>query len=733
MNSNFKKKIERQNKISTIIISLGGYGVILSILGIFAFLLYETVPLFYRAGFESVLSFNLKKKKEIVISGIDQYKELSYLVQNNGEIEFYNLKQKKITKTDSITLAKNEIITTGVSAPNGDISLGTNLGRIIFLNINLKPVFVGSNRRIIPYLKIIDSFSPANNNPSDNNSIKLLTFTENEDGIRYWAWTNAKGELSVRIYDPDEDEYFESSLSDEIEGVKVSALTINSDQETLFAGDDKGELFVFDLSEYSEPELSNNWKASDSKITALSFLIGNNTLIVGDKNGNVTSWFETRTEEDDELKYREITIFAKLKNSIAEIIPSPRNRLFVVIDSKGNFDINFSTTGKTELKHSNNNVPIIAGSFAPKGDGLILVNASNKVSFTLLKDNHPDVTLKTLFGKIWYEGYNKPAFVWQSTGGTDSFESKFSLIPLIFGTLKGTFYAMIFAIPIALFGAIYTSQFAPKRFAKIIKPTVEIMAALPSVVIGFLAGLYFSPLFEHHLMLIFLLSTLAPFLFLLLISLYGIIPERKRRTLPAYVDLGFVLLVMIVVYYLASLLSAPLETQFFAGNLKQWLYNTLNVSYDQRNSLVVGFALGFAVIPIIFTIAEDSLNNVPASLSSASLALGASKWQTVMRVILPAGAGGIFAGIMLGLGRAIGETMIVLMATGNTPIMDFSPFDGFRAMSANIAVEIPEAPVDGSLYRVLFLTALLLLIFTFIINSFATYIGDKLRKKYARY
>ena len=163
------------------------------------------------------------------------------------------------------------------------------------------------------------------------------------------------------------------------------------------------------------------------------------------------------------------------------------------------------------------------------------------------------------------------------------------------------------------------------------------------------------------------------------------------------------------------------------------MYETLNVTYDQRNSLVVGFALGFAVIPIIFTISEDALSNVPESLTSASLALGASRWQTVYRVVVPAAAGGIFAAIMLGLGRAIGETMIVLMATGNTPILDLSPFNGFRAMSACIAVEIPEAPVGGTLYRILFLTAFLLFIFTFAINSIAARISDKLRKKYARF
>ena len=733
MKTNFKKKNERNNKIASMIISVGGYGVILSIAGIFLFLLYETLPLFSGASLDKVLSYNVSKKKKVVLAGVDQYKELSFLISNNGEIDYFNFKSKEIEKRDTVTLENGEIITSAVRVADGDISLGTNKGRILFLNLNLKPVFTGSIRKIVPCLTQKNIIKYSGENDANNNSVRLLAFSENEEGVLYWAWTNGENRLILKIYDPDEDEFYEHNLSEENEDIKVTAITINPDQETLIAGDNKGELFMFDLSDYSEPELIDNWKAVKSKITSLTFLIGNNSLVVGDEAGEVKVWFETRKEGSDELKYREIHTFAKHKFAIQSIIASPRNRLFLSIDVKGGIHLNYSTTDNTQIEFSDGNTSVLAGCFTPKSDGIFLVNNDNEVSLFNLDDNHPDVTLTTLFGKVWYEGYGKPEFVWQSTGGTDSFESKFSLIPLIFGTLKGTFYAMIFAIPIALLGAVYVSQFAPKNFAAIVKPTVEIMAALPSVVIGFLAGLYFAPLFDHHLMFIFLLFVFAPLAFLVFISFWGLIPERKRRTFPPYAELGFVLLGLVVIYYISSFIAAPLENIFLNGNMKQWLYSSLNITYDQRNSIVVGFALGFAVIPIIFTISEDALSNVPPSLSSAALALGASKWQTVKRVVLPAAAGGIFAGVMLGLGRAIGETMIVLMATGNTPIMDWGPFDGFRAMSANIAVEIPEAPVGGSLFRVLFLTALILLIFTFIINSFATYIGDKLRKKYARY
>ena len=137
-------------------------------------------------------------------------------------------------------------------------------------------------------------------------------------------------------------------------------------------------------------------------------------------------------------------------------------------------------------------------------------------------------------------------------------------------------------------------------------------------------------------------------------------------------------------------------------------------TYVQRNTLVVGFAMGFAVIPIMYTIAEDALTAVPEHLRAASLACGATPWQTAVKVIVPTALSGIFAAVMIGLGRAVGETMIVVMAAGNTPIIDWNIFNGLRALSANIAVELPEAVKDGTLYRMLFLAALTLFVMTFV-------------------
>lgn len=165
--------------------------------------------------------------------------------------------------------------------------------------------------------------------------------------------------------------------------------------------------------------------------------------------------------------------------------------------------------------------------------------------------------------------------------------------------------------------------------------------------------------------------------------------------------------------------------------MRSWMYNEFGIGYDQRNSLVIGLAMGFAVIPTIFSITEDAIFSVPKHLTLGSLALGATPWQTLTRVVILTASPGIFSAVMIGLGRAVGETMIVLMATGNTPVMDFSVFEGMRTLAANIAVEMPESEVDSSHYRILFLAALVLLSFTFVVNTLAEIVRHRLRKKYS--
>jgi phosphate transport system permease protein len=139
--------------------------------------------------------------------------------------------------------------------------------------------------------------------------------------------------------------------------------------------------------------------------------------------------------------------------------------------------------------------------------------------------------------------------------------------------------------------------------------------------------------------------------------------------------------------------------------------------------------MGFAIIPIIYTIAEDALSTVPHHLRSASLGTGATPWQTTIRIVIPTAMSGLFSALMIGLGRAVGETMIVLMAGGNTPVRDWNIFNGFRTLAANIAVELPEAVQGDSHYRTLFLCALTLFVMTFLVNTLAELVRLRFRKR----
>jgi phosphate transport system permease protein len=368
--------------------------------------------------------------------------------------------------------------------------------------------------------------------------------------------------------------------------------------------------------------------------------------------------------------------------------------------------------------------------FAPKADGFVMFGARGEVTPFAVANPHPEVSLRTLFGKVWYEGYTGPAYVWQSTGGTDDFEAKFSLTPLIYGTLKGTVYALMIAVPLALFAALYVSEFMHPSVKAWVKPVVEIMAALPSVVLGFLAGLWLAPMVERIVPGLFVLPLVLVAAILITLAGWRAVPIRLRGLVRPGAEVFLLIPVILVAGAVAFALGGLIEARLLAGDYRGWLLSALGLTYDQRNSLVVGVAMGFAVVPIIFTIAEDSLANVPQHLRAGSLAMGATRWQTAIRIVLPTASPGIFSAIMIGFGRAIGETMIVLMATGNTPVMDANIFSGFRALSANIAVELPEAPEGGTLFRVLFLAAFLLFCLTFVVNTVAELVRLKLRQRY---
>ena len=310
-------------------------------------------------------------------------------------------------------------------------------------------------------------------------------------------------------------------------------------------------------------------------------------------------------------------------------------------------------------------------------------------------------------------------------------EPRFSLTPLLFGTLKAALYAMLLATPLAVMGALYTACFMSPALRRWVRPGIEMMASFPTVVLGFVAGLWLAPLIESMLAPVLLSVFVLPLSVLAAAFAWNWLPDRLAARLDGWLALATVP-VLLLAGYLLFAFDAELEAMLFGGDAQAWLQAKLGLGYIQRNALVVGIAMGFAVAPVIFSLSEQAAREVPAHLVQGSLALGATRWQTVTGIVMLTAAPGVLSAVMIGFGRAVGETMIVLMASGNTPILDLNLFEGMRTFTANIALELPEAELDAFHYRILFLIALLLFAMTFALNTVAELVRERLRARYAK-
>lgn len=613
------------------------------------------------------------------------------------------------------------------------------------------------------------------------------------------------------------------------------------------------------------------------EVTQAVMALGAQTLLAGDDAGSVSAWLVADVRDAATSDGRRLTrrwTHSLASSSVVAISAGDRDRTAVVAAKDGAVSMIHLTSEKRFASVRLTGMPAIA--FASPSEELIVgLTVDGSYESWVLEPGHPGVSWTSLFGKVHYEGYPKPEWVYQSTGDSQS-EPKYSVVPLVFGTAKATFFAMLFATPLAVLAAIYASEFMHRSIHRVVKPSIELMASLPSVVIGFVAAMVVAPFVRDWLASIMIGMLVLPVVAVTAGMLWQIVPPRHARRLGSRTQLAALAVVLLLgvfasmlagpaveralfrpthndmlvnaghfepipeatlppearspdrlsaaqltslrnrgIYFAEGAAVAPVETNEplppAQASIERWLDGTFGsawpgwfvammvpaallvptlhaklfsrrwigmldglprslagllevgrlissigavigaaaiaawmldrVGLDARdsilgrftpkNTLVVGIVMGFAVIPIIFTISEDALASVPRSLRSASLGTGATPWQTAVRVVLPVAGSGIFSACMIGLGRAVGETMIVLMATGNTPEMNFNVFSGFRSLSANIAVEMPEAPRDGTHFRVLFLCGLLLFVMTLVINTSAEIVRQHFRKRNA--
>ncbi len=734
------------DRLTTFLVRAGGMAIILGILGILVFILVEVWPLTRAARVEAAGVVDTGLPPFLAIQ-VDEYQSHVVGIGRDGRVRGLRFADHATVLDEALVPAlagppnapeAAEVVPpdlVAAAAPPGGSELValSRDGRARLVLVRWETRFIDGQQTVAPALGAVHELTLAD----PGTPVEAFTARLGEDGSATAVGVVAgelvvvRREVSVNAITGEESEEV-NRLAAPLP-LPVSRLLLDHAQKNLYAASPTGELLHWTLSDAAVGE-ADRGTAGTAAVTALSLLSGDRSLVVGQADGALSVWFRVR-QPGDAFKLTRVRDFPAQPSAVLGIVPSLRNKGFVAV-SEGQVGLYHSTSERTLWRGKPGLAGLAAVGLPSRANGIVLAgqgaDGNGRLERYSVWNPHPEITWKSLFGKVWYEGYEKPELVWQSTGGSDDFEPKLSLTPLVVGTLKGTFFSLVLAIPLGVLGAMYTSQFMHPALKRKVKPTVEIMAALPTVVLGFLAGLWLAPRVERLLPGLVLMLIVLPLAVVGAGALWHRQPLRVRNRYPSGVEaLGFVV-VLGVAIALCVRLSSWLELALFAGSFTDWLRETTGLAYDQRNAIVVGLAMGFAVIPIIFAIAEDAFSNVPRNLVSGSLALGANRWQTVTRVVLPTASPGIFSAIMVGFGRAIGETMIVLMATGNTPIMDWSPFNGFRTLSANIAVEIPEAPAGSTLYRTLFLAALALFILTFLVNTAAEVVRQRLRSRYSR-
>lgn len=726
------KKRYIKDRLARFTVTSGGVGVLAAILLIFFYLLTIVLPIFSSANVESLAHYAYSHKNKVVGVGVGEYGENAYLFDNQGQLSYVGLIQGEAqTLLTTQVMSQPSVFTMG-DAAQGWYAYGNRKGEVVAVKPQFSVSFTGSGRVLTPNMQAFYDGNPILLDPLKE-EISQLAFSIQNNVAVFVGITNSGQARAMKVeqlstHDVTNSDWRSSPLSLPNFPKQIDEITLSPNARQLFilSGDD---LIIAHRREDTfrvreVVDLSRN--SPEKEVVGIELLSGAQSVLVTHKNNTVSQWFDVL--KNGERHLTRIRGF-DLESLPTLLIPDTYRKGFYTLHGNGKLNSIYTTSER--LLFSETLFSEVPQNAALSNNEKFLIAVQNSQLQTYKIENaHPEISFSSLWNKVWYESYPEPQFVWQSTSASDDFEAKFSLIPIAFGTLKATFFAMLFSVPIAILGAIYTAYFMSSSMRKVVKPTVELMEALPTVIIGFIAGLWLAPIIESNLSGVVALMFVLPLSSLLMGILWSAIPSRLMSALPNGWHAIILIPVFLVLTYVSLASSAGIEKWLFNGDVRIFL-DDYGLNYDQRNALVVGLAMGFAVIPTIFTIAEDAIFSVPQHLSDGSLALGATQWQTLIYVVLLTASPGIFSAVMIGLGRAVGETMIVLMATGNTPIMDMNIFEGMRSLSATIAVEMPESEVGDSHYRLLFLSALILFLFTFVVNSLAEIVRQRLKDKYS--
>lgn len=749
------KFIHKENSIATVrkidrlmewIIRLGGWSVIAAVLGLFLFIFIQVLPLFQPPQVDQIIS--IPTPTPPLASAWMNQSDALLLINQNGSFEKIPFPSGERTLVDPNILNQNESIQSAFYLESLDATLF----------VTSQNRFIWTTDLISMLSKSQETFADASGDVSSVDKFQLLQFHL----IRIFNEPTPPHAL-VATSIANETELFLMPLNKldgqtEIEATSLQRIglvewplvtlqnvpmAVGSDGDWIVVGHQEQGLRIWsktgDNGSFKEATMDpGNPISTHIRYTMVEGIPGEPAFLAVRPDGQV-DYFGLMPAEDDSIPLwtRWTTWTLEGGSPLQMQVISETSMVSLLYQNR--IEWRGLTDGKLVWKSGVLNPPaevFVQAPFPHFG----YMDDQHTIHMFEVKNRHLDVTFKSLFFPEPLPGHKEAIHNWQSATLTSTGPPSLSVLPLLVGSFKGSLYALLFAAPIALLGAVYTSQFAPGGIRKTVKSLMEIMASIPSVILGFIASTWLAPVLEYHLgfILVFIPTICGACMCASHFSIKFPLTTTKHQTRHG---LEFFLLIPIVlaVGWISLMLGPKVSALIFVvedpstglliSSFRLWLFHTFEIPYDQRNALLVGIILGVMVIPLIFSLCLEALEHIPSRLSAAAYSLGATRWQTFVHVGLPVAGSAIVAAILIGFGRALGETMIFLMATGNTPIMDMNLFTGMRSLTANLAIELPESALHGSLYRTLFFTAFLLLILSFAINTLAELVRQRLRRR----
>lgn len=718
-------------------ITVGGLFVIVAVFAIMAFLFAVCVPLFSGGEMTGRAGYTLPNHSTVPFSGAQTDDQFAIAVELgfDGRIDAFHPPTGRLLNAPAFDFAGKTATAVGKTLQGGDIIFGFADGTIRLGQLTLKQLVVPESAMPANGVTLNDRDTLAGDAvfsrvPGQFRKTSIETTLEApvqvapagtailnvdyrvsgtaERPLKTFVSLDAAGTIRLSqaasivnmMTGETTSDVTSSEIPTDVAAADVVALLLNADGTRVIIGLKDGTLLRFNTRDFKKPLQVERQRALPGgvQLTALAYLNGDQSIIVGGSDGSIAIWFgvdrKSQQTGDGIVLTKAHADFEAMPGAVTNIRVSQRTRMFLTADAAGEVWVRHATTERTLLKLPDppgGGQGISSVIFAPRDDAVIAIARNGEVADWGIDIPHPETTLQSLFGKVWYEGYAEPQYVWQSTASTDSFEPKFSLVPLIFGTFKAAIYALLLAVPIALFAAIYTSEFLHWRVRSVVKPTMELMATLPSVVIGFIAALVLSPIVENWIAAIVIAFAVIPITLIGCAFLWQMLPKDTAIRLDGIPKLVLFFVAVLAAIYACVWIGPAFESAFFAGDFKQWtagegsgvpflfliliplsavlvfwgwtsldrmvgyrlwlrqqgdvgaggvefvrwavllgvalavswalasLLSSVGVDarggligpYVQRNTLIAAFAISFALIPIIYTIAEDAMNTVP--------------------------------------------------------------------------------------------------------------------------